>query len=255
MNVPAVLLVEDEPAVRRFVEAALEDLGIALHMTDNVAQAIAWLEAAPFALVLTDLMLHGASGRDLVRHLQRQPGLGGGPRVAVLSAGLAEPVRAELLQLGAWRMLDKPVPLAQLRQCVRDAIATASLPAHTAQAVLPRHVPPDPPQPPPPADVVQAYFGGNARLYNAYRAACEAQFVHDLAEGERAFAASDRVAMCRLAHNLKTVLLSLGHASGAHSAKAIDAGCQAGDWSAVQTHWPALRAALCDGSGDGSAAR
>jgi CheY-like chemotaxis protein/HPt (histidine-containing phosphotransfer) domain-containing protein len=231
VSAPAVLLVEDEAAVQRFVDAALEDLGIALHVTDNVADALARLQAAPFALVLTDLMLGGASGRDLVLRLQQQPALGAGPRVAVLSAGLTAPVRADLLQLGAWRLLDKPVPVEQLRQCVREAIGAE----------------PRTPMAPPassPADVVQTYFGGNARIYQAYRATCEQQFPLDLAEGERAYAAGDRAAMRRLAHNLKTVLLALGHAEGAHSAKAIDAACLASDWSTVQAHWPVLRSVL-----------
>nr|WP_145545444.1 response regulator [Variovorax boronicumulans] len=250
MSLPNVLLVEDEPSVQRFVEAALEDTGIVLHVTDNVADALAWLQAAPFALVLTDLMLEAASGQELVEALHRQPTLGGGPRVAVLSAGLTAAARADLVRLGAWRLLDKPVPVAQLRRCVDDAIA-----AVPAAAAAPCTAPAMPAMPEvPPADVVQTYFGGNLRIYQRYRATCEQQFPLDLAEGERAFAAGDRSAMKRLAHNLKTVLLALGHASGAHSARAIDAACARDDWASVQTHWPVLRKALQPRAGDGPSA-
>lgn len=241
MTLPQVLLVEDDASVRRFVDAALEDLGIELHMTSGIADAVAQLKCATFALVLTDLMLAGESGRTLVRQLGEDASLGGGPRVAVYSAGLTQEVSAELSQLGAWRLLHKPVSVEQLRQCVRDAISAA--PEHsggkkraepTGEATAPSVA----------VSVVETYFGGNERIYLAYREACEQQYPADILDGDKAFAAQDATAMRRLGHSLKSVLLALGHVQAADMAKAIDVASVKGDWAIVQQQWPALRAAL-----------
>ena len=242
MTPPKVLLVEDDDAVRRFVQAALEDIAVELHMTSGIADAVARLAAAPFALVLTDLMLAGESGRTLVQRLQREPALGGGPLVAVYSAGLTPDVCAELSRLGAWRMLHKPVPVADLRQCIRDAVglsppAAADAPRAKPQAQASRSRPA-------PAGVVESYFGGNERIYLGYREACEQQFPADVAEGDRAVAAQDPQAMRRLAHTLKSVLQALGHTQAADMARAIDIACVKNEWPGVLQQWPVLRATL-----------
>ncbi|KQP13191.1 response regulator [Pseudorhodoferax sp. Leaf267] len=244
-----ILLVEDDASTARFVDGALEDLGVDLRTTSSVAQAVAQLSAAPFSLVLTDLMLIGESGRDLVQRLRDHPTLGAGPRVAVYSAGLSAEISAELLRLGAWRLLHKPVPVETLRQCVRDAIATAPAQASAACAHTAEHAAPAAAGS---TDVVTTYFGGNLRIYHAYRATCEKQFPVDAAEGDRAIAAGDIQAMRRLAHTLKSVLQALGHGQAAETARAIDAGCATNDWAAVTVRWPALRTLLLAGMQPGS---
>lgn len=237
---PKVLLLDDEPAVRRFVDAVLEDLGVELRATTCIADALDELAAAPFALVLTDLMLAGESGRSLVERLHHDPALGQAPRVAVMSAGLSPQISTELLALGAWRLLHKPVSVAQLRQCVRDAIE-----AGPAAPQKPIEAPIQAPGPTPaPAGVVDTYFGGNERVYRAYRDACAQQFPLDLQEGDRACAQRDAVAVRRLGHTLKSVLLALGHVQAAETARLIDLAGQTSDWAAVQRHWPVLRTAL-----------
>ena len=241
MTRPRVLLVEDDAAVRRFVQAALEDIEVDLHMTSGIADAVAQLAAAPFALVLTDLMLGGESGRTLVQRLQREPALGGAPLVAVYSAGLTPDVCAELSRLGAWRLLHKPVPVADLRQCVRDAVGIPMVLADAASAEPQGQVSQSRPAP---AGVIETYFGGNERIYLGYREACEQQFPADVAEGDRAVAAQDAQAMRRLAHSLKSVLQALGHAQATDVARAIDIACVKNDWPGVLRQWPVLRVTL-----------
>ena len=129
MSLPKVLLIEDDAAIRRFVEAVLEDLDVELQTTDSIAGALDALAGAPFALVMTDLMLTGESGRSLVERLHGEPSLGGGPRVAVLSAGLSPEVGADLLKLGVWRLLHKPVSSSALREAM---VALAPQVVHAA---------------------------------------------------------------------------------------------------------------------------
>jgi len=68
---------------------------------DSVAAAIQILHATPVQLVLTDLMLPGASGVDLLQQLRAAPELRGQAKVVVLSAGLTTAARQQLAPLGA----------------------------------------------------------------------------------------------------------------------------------------------------------
>lgn len=62
MNRPRVLLVEDDPSLRRFVALALDELDIQLLRCASVAEAVEVLSQGPVRLVLTDLMMPGESG-------------------------------------------------------------------------------------------------------------------------------------------------------------------------------------------------
>ncbi|TXC67071.1 response regulator [Piscinibacter aquaticus] len=63
MNRPRVLLVDDDPSIRRFVALALEDLDLELVEAGSVAQARERLaEGAGYALIVTDLMMPGRPG-------------------------------------------------------------------------------------------------------------------------------------------------------------------------------------------------
>ncbi len=55
------------------------------------------------------------------------------------------------------------------------------------------------------------YFGGDQGLFIAFGEACKAQFPQDLAQGQAACIAADWTALRLTAHNLKSVLLTLGY--------------------------------------------
>ena len=70
MALPRVLLLEDDPAVRRFVALALEPLPLQLLPCGTLAEARALLEHTPVQLVLMDLALPDGSGLELLPSLQ-----------------------------------------------------------------------------------------------------------------------------------------------------------------------------------------
>ncbi len=200
MALPQVLLVEDDALLRRFVRMALEELPMTLLECDSVASALRILNTAPVQLVLTDLMLPGESGVALLQHLQDSPTLRGQAKVVVLSAGLTASTRQQLAPLGVWRMLDKPVSVGMLEQCVQDALSPI------AQAFVPVAPTASPEQ----SDTIAQYFGGDSALFFLYRDACLAQLPHDTTAGNQACQDGDLQALRRVAHSLKTVLLTLG---------------------------------------------
>lgn len=230
MPLPRVLLVEDDPSLQRFVQLALEELPITLLTCGSVADALAELARAPVALLITDLMLPDRSGLDLLAQLQREPALRGAARLAVFSAGLLPAVRLQLQALDVWRMLAKPCSIMALEACVLEALQNAPAGAVAPTAQRPA--------------VVDSHFGGNTALYEAFRASCLQQFVHDAKAGDLACEQGDSQTLRRLAHSLKSVLESLGHSEAAALARALEARAEQGDWALARPLWQALRGSI-----------
>lgn len=242
MNRPKVLLVEDDASIAQFVRMALEELEIDLVACTNVADAWTTLLAGDVRLVLTDLMLPGESGVDLMHRLRRNTeGVPPVP-VAVFSAGLTPPVRDELNALGVWRMLAKPTPVLELEACVRDALALQAQPATSAPARAP--VQPGLSLTAAESAAITTHFGGDERLFRAYRASCHAQFAVDVRQGDAAHAAADWPALRRLAHSLGTVLLTLGHPEQSAVARALEDAASQPDTAGCAQGWNELRAFL-----------
>ena len=245
-----VLLVEDDASIARFVAMALEDLGVDLVVCADVQSALAALKAHPAQLVITDLMLPGLSGFDLLERLQADPGLRGPAKVAIFSAGINAAVMARLNALPMWCVLRKPASVAQLQGCVRDALAAAA----TARSGDVQAGPPAPDQPDErggdcggDADAITTYFAGNAALFHTYRARCLAQFTNDLVAGDGALAAGDLAALQRLSHSLSTVFRTLGWAADSVAAKRLEALAAAGDARACANAWAHVRGRLQGG--------
>jgi two-component system KDP operon response regulator KdpE len=112
MNKPAnvVLLIDDEPKIRRFLRAGFELNGYAVLEAENAAEA---LKAATFStpdLIVLDLNLpdlHGAEVLDRLRSWSNVP-------IIVLSVVSAEDEKVRLLQAGADDYVVKPFGMAEL---------------------------------------------------------------------------------------------------------------------------------------------
>lgn len=249
MTHPRVLLVEDDTSIARFVQMALEELPIELVTCANVPDAIQALKTGGAQLIITDLMLPGESGIDLVQRLINEPALGAKVPVAVFSAGLTPAVREQLGTLKVWRLLSKPASVLELEACVRDAlhidqhlapsVATAE---SNGQDVL--RSTSDKAEKADEVEAIATHFAGDTFLFKAYRASCVQQFPADVKLGDTACAAQDWPDLRRLAHSLATVLLTLGHP--AESARARQLENAAAHLMAAQCveHWLLLRAFL-----------
>ena len=232
---PRVLLVEDDASIRRFVAMALDEAAITLLAAATLAAARAELDAAPVRLLLCDLMLPDGSGHDLLHELVARPDWRAGARLVAFSAGVTASRRAELLALGVDEVLSKPVALADLEACVQRALAPTALPATSVPADAQQQAQ---------AQAVQRFFGGNAELFAAYRQSCLLQFATDLQQGDAAAARADLPALRRLAHSLKTVLLTLGDLPGSECAAEAERQAAHGEEAAALQAWAALRQRL-----------
>ena len=111
-----LLLVEDDDAIAVALRLHLEDAGFRLHREANGQHAMAAIDRQRWDLVLLDLMLPGADGWDVCRHLRARHA---DVPVIMLSARSAEAHRVLGLELGADDYVAKPFSMLELVARIR----------------------------------------------------------------------------------------------------------------------------------------
>jgi DNA-binding response OmpR family regulator len=111
-----LLLVEDDDAIADALRLHLEQAGYRLHREADGLRAMAAIDRQRWDLVLLDLMLPGADGWDVCRHLRARHA---DVPVIMLSARSAEAHRVLGLELGADDYLAKPFSMIELVARVR----------------------------------------------------------------------------------------------------------------------------------------
>jgi DNA-binding response OmpR family regulator len=117
-----VLVVDDEPMVREVVAHYLERDGVRVCALDDGAAAIEWLGVNRPDLVVLDIMLPGADGLDVLRHLRAA----GDIPVILLTARTDELDRVLGLELGADDYVVKPFSPRELAARVRAVLRRSS---------------------------------------------------------------------------------------------------------------------------------
>jgi two-component system, OmpR family, KDP operon response regulator KdpE len=112
MNKPAntVLLVEDEPKIRRFLRAGFELNGFVVLETENAADALKLATFSPPDLIILDLALPDLHGTEVLERLRSWSNV----PVIILSVVSSEDEKVRLLQAGADDYVVKPFGMAEL---------------------------------------------------------------------------------------------------------------------------------------------
>jgi CheY-like chemotaxis protein len=123
-NGETILVVDDEESLVHLAEEVLASLGYEPVGCVGASEALRVFNAAPqrFDAVLTDAIMPGMSGTELLLELRRlRPGL-----PAVLVSGYGGPdLLAEAQAAGAQAVLTKPLTAADLAQCLAGVLAAA----------------------------------------------------------------------------------------------------------------------------------
>ena len=121
-HAPAVLVVEDEKQIRRFVRASLEEEGCRVFEAGTLAGGLVEAGERKPDLIMLDLGLPDGNGVDFIRDLR---GWSDAP-ILVLSARSNEKDKVQALDAGADDYLTKPFGVAELRARARALLRRQS---------------------------------------------------------------------------------------------------------------------------------
>ncbi len=119
---PRVLVVEDNPDMNRFLCETLAE-AYAVESAPDGRSGVAKALAAPPDAILTDMMMPGLSGEDLVREVRAVSALDATP-IVLLTARSDDDLRVRVLQNGAQDYVTKPFSADELRARVGNLVAT-----------------------------------------------------------------------------------------------------------------------------------
>ncbi|HET6414485.1 MAG TPA: sigma-54 dependent transcriptional regulator [Anaeromyxobacter sp.] len=119
-----VLIVDDDPGIRYTLREILVSEGLTVDEATDGAEALSRFDAAPAALVLTDLRMPRLDGMQLLRELSRRTPP---PRVVLITAHGSERQAVEAMKAGAYDYFKKPFETEELLAVVRRSIEAVRL--------------------------------------------------------------------------------------------------------------------------------
>jgi two-component system KDP operon response regulator KdpE len=114
-----ILVVDDEPAIRRFLRTSLDLQGFRVIESDDGEDALDQLRRNAIDVLVLDLGLPGMDGFEVIRRLRAQ---GSSLPIIVLSSRTDERGKVEALDLGADDYVTKPFGIDELLARVRAAV-------------------------------------------------------------------------------------------------------------------------------------
>lgn len=116
-----ILIVDDEPSIRKVLQAHLTRQGYDVETASDGALAMETLTRAPFNVVVSDLKMPRIGGMELLQWVQEhQPGL---PLILITAHGTVN-TAVEALKLGAFDYITKPFDQDELQGVIRKALRT-----------------------------------------------------------------------------------------------------------------------------------
>jgi two-component system, OmpR family, KDP operon response regulator KdpE len=129
----SIMIVDDEPAVRRALHAGLEATGYAVQEASTGDEALVGLRREPVDLVLLDINMPGISGVETCRRIRSLL-----PRAGILMITVrdSEESKIEALEAGADDYMTKPFRLRELTARLRAVARRTKLEVPEPQSVL-----------------------------------------------------------------------------------------------------------------------
>ncbi|MES1201228.1 MAG: sigma-54 dependent transcriptional regulator [Pseudomonadota bacterium] len=120
-----ILIVDDDPAQRRLLQAAVERNGFSTRTADNGAAAVASVDThQDIDVVLLDLVMPGMSGQEAMKEIrQRRPEL---PCIVLTASGGIDTV-VQAMQAGATDFFVKPASPERIMVSIRNALDMSNL--------------------------------------------------------------------------------------------------------------------------------
>ena len=121
-----VLVVDDEPGIRRSLSGVLEDEGYAVDAVESGESCLAALPSGGHELVLLDIWLPGVDGMEVLARIQEIP-FAERPVVVMISGHGSIEAAVKATKLGAFDFLEKPLSIDKVTVVVKNGLAHRSL--------------------------------------------------------------------------------------------------------------------------------
>jgi len=120
MSIKKIVIADDSALARMFIRRCLEIAGLGdsefIEAADG-AEALQRLKETHADMLVTDLTMPNMNGIELLKRISANPRLTGLPVLVVTSAGNDEQ-RKQLMELGATRILSKPISPPMLVEAI-----------------------------------------------------------------------------------------------------------------------------------------
>jgi excisionase family DNA binding protein len=117
---PLVLIVDDDPGLRRYVRASLESEGYAVREAGSAEEGLAALEEESPDLILLDVMMPKIDGWERLRLVPERPGVGAIP--GIMFSGRLDEGADEAVSRGAKAVVGKPFDAEQLVESTKQLL-------------------------------------------------------------------------------------------------------------------------------------
>lgn len=118
-----LLIADDEPNIRRVLQAIFVKDGYDVHVAENGVKAVEWASANPVNLLITDMIMPDMNGVELIQKVkQRHP-----EAVAIVITAYATiKTCVDAMRYGASDYITKPFDMDEIRAVVKRAVTRAS---------------------------------------------------------------------------------------------------------------------------------
>ena len=114
-----ILIVEDEDTLCESLQRVFRREGYEVDIADSAETAFRLLENNAFDLILTDVILPGISGIELIaRYKEQNPN----QKVIIMTAYASLQTAVEALRVGACDFIEKPIMHDELKRMVKKAL-------------------------------------------------------------------------------------------------------------------------------------
>lgn len=120
-----LLVVDDEPHIRRVLQVAFEKEGYAVWVAEDATKAMAVVSEHRPHIVLTDVTMPGKTGYELLRDVKA---FSPETQVVIITAYGTIPAAVQAIRNGAFEYVTKPFDIESLKRVVAGALAEAASP-------------------------------------------------------------------------------------------------------------------------------
>ena len=118
-----LLIADDEPNIRRVLQAIFVKDGYEVHVAENGVKALEWASANPVSVLITDLIMPDMNGVELIQKVkQKHP-----EAVAIVITAYATiKTCVDAMRYGASDYITKPFDMDEIRAVVKRAVSRAA---------------------------------------------------------------------------------------------------------------------------------